>query len=57
MGVAAGIEYAKTGKSISGYTDTGVELIAHSPVNGVTSKDSNFWPRRMLGVINNFHVF
>ena len=42
MGVAAGIEYAKTGKKVSGYTDTGVELIAHAPVNGVTSKDSAF---------------
>jgi hypothetical protein len=28
MGVEAGVEYAKTGKKVSGYTDTGVTLIA-----------------------------
>ena len=42
MGVSAGIEYAKTGKKVSGYTDTGVELIAFKPANGVASKDSAF---------------
>jgi hypothetical protein len=31
MGVAAGIEYAKTGKKVSGYVDTGVTLIADKP--------------------------
>ena len=40
MGVAAGIEYAKTGKKASGYTDTGVTLIAATPVAGVDSKDA-----------------
>jgi len=39
MGVAAGVEYAKTGKKVSGYTDTGVTLIAAKAVPGVDSKD------------------
>ena len=39
MGVEAGIEYAKTGKKVSGYTDTGVTLIAANPVPGIDSKD------------------
>ncbi|MEK8030356.1 sugar ABC transporter substrate-binding protein [Ideonella sp. DXS29W] len=39
MGVEAGVQYAKTGKKVSGYTDTGVTLIAATPVAGVDSKD------------------
>jgi fructose transport system substrate-binding protein len=39
MGVDAGVEYAKTGRRVSGYTDTGVTLIAAQPVAGVDSKD------------------
>ena len=39
MGVDAGVEYAKTGKKVSGYTDTGVTLIAANPLPGVDSKD------------------
>ncbi|MES2943946.1 MAG: sugar ABC transporter substrate-binding protein [Pseudomonadota bacterium] len=39
MGVAAGVEYAKSGKKVSGYTDTGVTLIAAKAVPGVDSKD------------------
>jgi len=39
MGVAAGVDYAKTGKKASGYVDTGVMLIAAKPVAGVESKD------------------
>ena len=39
MGVEAGVEYAKTGKKVSGYTDTGVTLIANKPQAGVDSKD------------------
>src|SRR3990167_9793936 len=39
MGVAAGVEYAKTGKKVSGYTNTGVTLIAGKAVAGVDSKD------------------
>lgn len=40
MGVAAGVEYARGGKKASGYTDTGVTLIAARPVAGVESKDT-----------------
>jgi fructose transport system substrate-binding protein len=39
MGVEAGVDYAKTGKKVSGYTDTGVTLIAANAVAGVESKD------------------
>jgi fructose transport system substrate-binding protein len=39
MGVEAGVEYAKSGKKPSGYTDTGVTLIAAKQVAGVDSKD------------------
>lgn len=42
MGVTAGIAYAKTGKKVAGYTDTGVTLISDKPEAGVTSKDSKF---------------
>jgi fructose transport system substrate-binding protein len=38
LGVAAVVRYAKTGKKVSGYTDTGVNLIAKTPVAGVPSK-------------------
>ena len=40
MGVAAGIDYASNGKKVSGYTDTGVTLIAATPVAGIESKDT-----------------
>jgi fructose transport system substrate-binding protein len=40
LGVAAGVDYAKTGKKVSGYTDTGVTLIADKPMPGIESKDS-----------------
>jgi len=39
MGVEAGVEYAKSGKKASGYTDTGVTLIAGKALPGVNSKD------------------
>ncbi len=39
MGVAAGVEYAKSGKKVSGYTDTGVTLIANKQIKDVESKD------------------
>jgi fructose transport system substrate-binding protein len=39
LGVAAGATYLKTGKRPSGYTDTGVALIAARPVAGVASSD------------------
>jgi fructose transport system substrate-binding protein len=38
LGVAAGVAFIKTGKRPSGYTDTGVSLIAAKPVAGVESK-------------------
>jgi fructose transport system substrate-binding protein len=40
MGVAAGVEYAKTGKKASGYVDTGVTLIASKAIKDVNSKDT-----------------
>jgi fructose transport system substrate-binding protein len=42
LGVQAGLEYAKTGKKPSGYTDTGVTLITDKPEAGVSSKDTTF---------------
>jgi fructose transport system substrate-binding protein len=42
LGVDAGVDFAKTGKRVSGYTDTGVTLITDKPVSGVASKDSKF---------------
>ena len=38
LGVAAVVNYAKTGKKVHGYTDTGVNLIAKVPAPGVPSK-------------------
>jgi fructose transport system substrate-binding protein len=38
LGVAAVVKYAKGGKKASGYTDTGVNLIAKKAVAGVRSK-------------------
>ena len=40
--VDAGVEYAKTGKKVSGYTDTGVTLVSDKPMAGVESKDTKF---------------
>jgi fructose transport system substrate-binding protein len=42
MGVQAVVDFAKTGKKPSGYTDTGVNLITDKPQSGVASKDSKF---------------
>jgi len=39
LGVAAAVGYLKGGKKPSGYTDTGVTLIAAKPLAGVESKD------------------
>jgi fructose transport system substrate-binding protein len=41
-GVDAVVRYAKTGKKVSGYTDTGVNLIAKKAVPGVPSKSVAF---------------
>jgi fructose transport system substrate-binding protein len=38
MGVQAGVEYAKTGKKPSGYTDTGVTLVAAKALPGISSQ-------------------
>jgi fructose transport system substrate-binding protein len=38
LGVAAVVKFAQTGQKASGYTDTGVNLIAKKPVAGVKSK-------------------
>ncbi|HYD41049.1 MAG TPA: sugar ABC transporter substrate-binding protein [Anaeromyxobacter sp.] len=42
MGVQAVVDYAKSGKKVSGYTDTGVTLITDKAQPGVPSKDSKF---------------
>jgi fructose transport system substrate-binding protein len=39
MGVAAGAAFIKSGTKPSGYTDTGVALIAGKPLTGIESKD------------------
>jgi fructose transport system substrate-binding protein len=42
LGVSAVVNYAKTGKKVHGYTDTGVNLITKKPVAGVPSKSLAF---------------
>src|SRR5207245_6030172 len=42
LGVDAGVDFAKNGKRVSGYTDTGVTLISDKPVSGVDSKDTAY---------------
>ncbi len=42
QGVKAVVNFAKTGKKVSGYTDTGVNLITDDPAEGVTSKDTTY---------------
>ena len=39
LGVAAGVDFVRTGRRPSGYTDTGVALVAARPVGGVPSRD------------------
>lgn len=39
LGVEAGVTFLETGKKPSGYTDTGVNLIAAKPMPGIESKD------------------
>jgi fructose transport system substrate-binding protein len=41
-GVQAVVAYAKTGKKVSGYTDTGVNLITAKPLKGVPSKSLSY---------------
>jgi fructose transport system substrate-binding protein len=42
QGVDAVVDFAKNGKKISGYVDTGVNLITDKPVPGVESKDLKY---------------
>ncbi|WP_113703222.1 sugar ABC transporter substrate-binding protein [Nonomuraea lactucae] len=42
MGVKAVSDFAKTGKKVSGYTDTGVTLITDKALDGVNAKDTAF---------------
>jgi fructose transport system substrate-binding protein len=42
LAVEAGVQYAKTGKKVSGYVDTGVALITDKAAPGVDSKDTAF---------------
>jgi fructose transport system substrate-binding protein len=42
QGVKAVVSFANTGKKVSGYTDTGVNLITDKPMNGVPSKDTTY---------------
>jgi len=42
LGVEAAVDYAKTGKKVSGTVDTGVTLITDTPMKGVDSRDTAF---------------
>jgi fructose transport system substrate-binding protein len=42
LGVEAAVEYARSGKRLSGTIDTGVTLITDKPMKGVDSKDTAF---------------
>ncbi len=42
LAVDAGVTYAKTGKKVSGYVDTGVTLITDHAQSGVPSRDTGF---------------
>ena len=48
-GVTAVVNYAKTGKKVSGYTDTGVNLIAGKAVAGVRSKNVTYGLKNCWG--------
>jgi fructose transport system substrate-binding protein len=49
LGVAAVVRYAKTGRKSTGYTDTGLNLIAKTPVAGVVSKGVAYGLRNCWG--------
>jgi fructose transport system substrate-binding protein len=49
LGVQAGVTFIRTGKKPSGYTDTGVTLIAAKPMPGVDSKDVRWGMERCFG--------
>jgi fructose transport system substrate-binding protein len=48
-GVDAVVRYAKTGKKVKGYVDTGVNLITAKPVKGVPSKNVAFGLKNCWG--------
>lgn len=48
-GVAAGVRYAKTGKMVSGYHNTGVTLITDHPVSGIASKTTAWGSKECWG--------
>jgi len=49
MGVDAIVEYATTGKKVSGYVDTGVTLISDKPVEGIETKDTVYGLEKCWG--------
>lgn len=49
LGVNAGVAYLKTGRKPTGYTDTGVNLIAAKPMPGVDSKGVQFGMEQCFG--------
>jgi fructose transport system substrate-binding protein len=49
LGVQAGVTFIRTGKKPSGYTDTGVTLIAAKPMPGVDSKDVRWGMEQCFG--------
>lgn len=48
-GVTAVVEFAKSGKKPSGFTDTGTELITDQPVRGLASHDTDWGLQRCWG--------
>ena len=49
QGVKAVVNFAKDGKKVSGYTDTGVNLITDDPADGVPSKDTTYGTQNCWG--------
>jgi len=49
LGVAAGAEFIKSGKKPSGYTNTGVSLIAAKPLAGVEIRDTKWGLEQCFG--------
>lgn len=48
-GVKAVVDFAKNGKKVSGYTDTGVNLITDDPQDGIASKDTAYGTQNCWG--------
>jgi fructose transport system substrate-binding protein len=48
-GVAAAVEYAKTGKKPSGFIDTGSAVITDKPMPAVPSHDTAWGPQNCWG--------